>query len=210
MPESKNSPANRELVVYALFLVGGDSRRIHTEDVAVKCHELFPDAFSWTRYPQFPDKDVVRVALTDARKPKHGGIVEGRAGQRRGQTAKTHREPVEDGWRLTDAGARWIKEHKASMEEFIGIGVVKEHRQIALKRLARIREHGLFKRFEEDPLRFEPMIGEVADLLRCRVDAGRKVWNSRFEKALMQAASAGQEDIVTFIGRCQEAVERQL
>jgi len=70
--------ANRELVVYCLYVVGGATERVHTEDLALKCWELFPDSFSWTKYPNYPDKDIVRVALTDARKEKYGALVSGR------------------------------------------------------------------------------------------------------------------------------------
>ena len=96
---------NRELVVYALFLLGGDTNRVHTEDVALKCFELCPQSFSWVKHAEYPDKDIVRVALTDARKEHYGALVEGRAGQRHGLTAKTKRGPVPDGWILTATGS---------------------------------------------------------------------------------------------------------
>jgi len=70
--------ANRELVVYGLYVAGGATERVHTEDLALKCWELFPDSFSWTKFAQYPDKDIVRVALTDARKEKYGALVNGR------------------------------------------------------------------------------------------------------------------------------------
>ena len=37
---------NRQLVVYALYLLGGDTERVHTEDIALRCFELFPASFS--------------------------------------------------------------------------------------------------------------------------------------------------------------------
>ena len=43
---------NWEVVVYALYLAGGVTRAIHTEEVALKCFGLAPDAFSWIRFPQ--------------------------------------------------------------------------------------------------------------------------------------------------------------
>ena len=52
-----NKIFSREMVVYVLGLLGGESRKIHTEDIAIKCHSLFPDSFSWTKYPEIPDKD---------------------------------------------------------------------------------------------------------------------------------------------------------
>src|SRR5439155_12986110 len=99
--------ANRELVVYCLYIAGGITERIHTEDLALKCWELFPDSFSWTKYPQYPDKDIVRVALTDARKDKYGGLVSGRVEGH--ATGAAHGEP--EGWVLTDKGLAWIKDN---------------------------------------------------------------------------------------------------
>jgi hypothetical protein len=58
---------NWEIAVYALFLEGGTSKPIHTEDIALACFRLAPDAFSWIRHVEYPDKDIARVALTDAR-----------------------------------------------------------------------------------------------------------------------------------------------
>src|SRR2546427_7389250 len=113
---------NRELVIYVLSLLGGESKRLHTEDITVKCHELFPGSFSWTKYPNYPDKDIVRVALTDARKSQHGALVEGRSGQKRGQSAKTNRGPVPDGWMLTRAGVQWVSENKERLASLAGGG----------------------------------------------------------------------------------------
>ena len=106
----KRALPNRQLVVYGLYLLGGESKPVHTEDITLKCFELFPTSFSWVKHPHLPDKDIVRVALTDARKAPHGAMVEGRAGERRGLAAKTRRLPVEDGWMLTPMGASWIRE----------------------------------------------------------------------------------------------------
>lgn len=197
---------NRELVVYALFLLGGDSHSVHTEDIALKSFSLAPDAFSWVRHPQYPDKDIVRVALTDARKAQHGALVEGRAGQRRGLPAKTLREPVEDGWTLTQRGVEWIRDNLVELEQIGDSQVVKEHRQKLLRDLKRIRGHRLFSRYEEDPDAFEPTIGEIADLMRCRVDADPEVWRGRFERALGQAAAAEQPDVASFIEKCRATV----
>ena len=94
---------NSELVVYVLSLLGGESKSVHTEDIALKCHELFSDSFSWTKYPDRPDKEVVRTGLMDARKEKHGQLVKGRSGR------EIHKVP--DGWMLTEAGIEWLKKN---------------------------------------------------------------------------------------------------
>ena len=200
---------NRELVVYALSVLGGDSQPIHTEEIAVKCHELFPESFSWTKYPEIPDKDIVRVALTDARKPQYGGLVEGRTGQRQGHSAKTKRRPAPDGWLLTSAGAEWVRQHAGVLESLGGGEEFKSHRQRVLKQLSKVRKHHLFLTHLANVKGFEPQIGHLADLVRCRVDAAPSVWEGRFGALERKAVASGQEDVVDFIRRCREAYDRQ-
>ena len=200
---------NRDLVVYALYLLGGDTRRIHTEDVALKCFGLFPAAFSWVKYPEYPDKDIVRVALTDARKEQFGRLVEGRAGQKHGLSTKTRRQPTEDGWVLTQVGIQWVHGNRDMLQQYAGAGAIKHHRQKVLRKLKRIRDHMLFARYADSPERFHPMIGEIADLLRCRVDAEPQVWQERFNKLRLQAGSAEHEDVLDFVNKCEEAYLRQ-
>lgn len=196
-------------MLYALYLLGGDSKRIHTEDIALKCFQLFPRSFSWAKYSQYPDKDIVRVALTDSRKKKNGALVEGRTGQKRGQTGKTNRPPIEDGWTLTVEGITWIKSNLDGLEKYGGIEQVKDHRQKILKQLKRIREHPLFLRYVSGSEEFTPRIGEIADMLRCRVDAEEEIWRERFKKALLQSESVGQNDIIQFLKKCEDAYMSQ-
>ncbi len=200
---------NRHLVVYVLSILGGGYKRIHTEDIAVKAHELFPESFSWTKYREYPDKDIVRVTLVDARKEKYGALVDGRSGQKLGLSAKSNREPISDGWILTKNGIDWIKENEALFENAGGSRDVKEHRQKVLQQLKRVKQHRLFDRFRDDPDRFTASIGEIADLLRCRVDAEPHIWSKRFESLKNKAHVAGQEDVSHFIGKCEHAYMEQ-
>lgn len=197
---------NRELVVYALHVLNGAINRVHTEDIALKAHELFPDSFSWTRYPQLPDKDIVRVALTDARKAQYGGLIEGRTGQHRGHSSKTKRDPQPDGWTLTAAGAKWILSNQKRLDGLVTSGAPdKAHRQNVLKQLARIRTHRLFAEFVKKPADFSPDIGGLAELLKCRVDAPRDVWTDRLERIRRKARIAEYEDVLRFADACEAA-----
>lgn len=203
------APPNRDLVVYALYLLGGDTERVHTEDIALKCFELFRGAFSWVKHTEYPDKDIVRVALTDARKEKHGALVEGRAGQRRTSVSKLRGRRGEDGWMLTQAGIDWIKVNLKALRKFGDSPVVKEHRQKVLRRLKRIKEHKLFAQYLDSPDRFDPMIGDIADLLRCRVDAEPELWWERFDKLKREADSTEQRDVLDFAEKCESAYLQQ-
>lgn len=93
-------PQKHQLVTAALYLVGGESRFVDTEDVAVKAYELAPQRFCWRKYPQFPNLELVRVFLSDAKKKDYGALVHG-SGRK--------------GWTLTPEGLRWAKTHAAEI-----------------------------------------------------------------------------------------------
>jgi hypothetical protein len=202
------SLSSREIVVYALYLLGGAAQRCHTEDVALKCFELAPDSFSWTKYPKYPDKDVVRVALTDAKKEKYGNLVEGRAGLRSGHHKKSGRGRATDGWELTTAGIEWVDANKDRLES-IGASdrEAKEHRQKSLQALKRLKSHAAFTRFIDSPERFTISIGELADLFRCRVDADVPIWNERVSRYRKHAQATKQEQMIEFLEACSLAIK---
>lgn len=91
--------SHSEVVAFALFVLGGDQRRVDTEDIAVKAHELAPGRFSWRKYPDQINLELVRVFLSDAKKPDSRALVVGA-----GRT----------GWSLTARGVKWaasVKKH---------------------------------------------------------------------------------------------------
>jgi hypothetical protein len=57
----------KELVTIALFLLGGDKVSIDTEDVAIKAAEIAPGKFSWRKYRENIDQELVRAALKNAK-----------------------------------------------------------------------------------------------------------------------------------------------
>ena len=83
-----------ELVTWAVYLLGGDQKRIDTEDVAVKAFQLAPRRFSWRKYPKQINLELVRVYLSDAKKTEHGELLTGS-----GRT----------GWSLTQKGLQWLR-----------------------------------------------------------------------------------------------------
>lgn len=90
-----------ELVTWAVGLLGGDQKRIDTEDVAVKVFEIAPKRFSWKKYPHQINLELVRVYLSDAKKPEHGALLAGS-----GRT----------GWSLTRKGLDWIRSAKTRLQ----------------------------------------------------------------------------------------------
>ena len=87
-------PPQVEIVALAVYLLGGDSRPVDTEDVAIKAHELAPGRFSWRKHPEQVNLELVRVYLSDAKKAAKGRLLSGSG---------------RIGWSLTPAGLRWAK-----------------------------------------------------------------------------------------------------
>jgi hypothetical protein len=77
-----------EIVILAVHLLGGDQHAVDTEDVAIKAHELAPGRFSWRKYPEQINLELVRVYLSDAKKPEKGGLLLGSG--RTGWSLTTH------------------------------------------------------------------------------------------------------------------------
>jgi hypothetical protein len=86
--------ANHEIVVMAAYLVGGDSKHVDTEDIAVKANEIAPRRFSWRKYPQQINIETVRKRLWDACKADKGGYILG---------------SEKEGWALTEAGVKFAR-----------------------------------------------------------------------------------------------------
>ena len=71
------SPPQVQIVTLAVYLLGGDQKVIDTEDVAVKAYQLAPGRFSWRKYPDQVNLELVRVYLSAGKKPSRGAWLEG-------------------------------------------------------------------------------------------------------------------------------------
>lgn len=92
-----------ELVTWAVLLLGGDRKAIDTEDVAVKAFELAPKRFGWRKYPNQINLELVRVYLSDAKKPGKGELLSGSGSV---------------GWTLTSKGLAWFRSARHRLLEF--------------------------------------------------------------------------------------------
>lgn len=94
--------SNTDLVLVALFDLGGGERAIDAEDVAEAAWKAVPARFSWPKHQQYPDLDAVDVTLRAAK--KNSGLVAG---------AKT------TGWMLTLAGSERVQQCEDAVREYI-------------------------------------------------------------------------------------------
>ena len=194
--------SNVEIVVYALYRLKGHERKVHTEEVAYESYQLAKDRFGW-KLPQFrakgfPDKDVVRVALTDAVKGKYGALVEGRAGaEAKGKET--------DGWILTPAGSIWIRKNLARIERGLGASKSDISKTEADRFRRQIAAQPLFQKF----LKAGELSGEspytLTDMLNTSPDAPREVIQTKFSRLRSTAELIGDSSIGKFLEACSKA-----
>ena len=64
--KTKKGLSNHEIVTLAVYLLGGDTQYVDTEDAAVKANELAPGRFTWRKYRDQINIENVRTFLSDA------------------------------------------------------------------------------------------------------------------------------------------------
>jgi len=93
-----------EIVTAVLAILGGATRAISVDELAVACHRLEPKSFSWPEYSWLPNLDNVRVTLVDV----------GRSGAAETLTNGRSRQKL---WRLTDRGQEWVASNAGLLDE---------------------------------------------------------------------------------------------
>ncbi len=117
--------SNYEIVTLAVYLLGGETQRIDTEDIAVKTNEIAPGRFAWRKYPDQINIDVVRKRLWDATKPEKGEYLSGTEKEGWLLTSKGQQfsrkminqvsKNMLGGSRLTTQQRRWLKSERARL-----------------------------------------------------------------------------------------------
>jgi hypothetical protein len=92
--KAQNGLSNHEVVTLAVYLLGGDTKPVDSEDIAVKANEIAPARFTWRKYRNQINLGNVRWSLWDAKKPKNGAFL---------------LEVGKDDWQLTEAGLEFAK-----------------------------------------------------------------------------------------------------
>lgn len=97
-----------EVAALAVYVLGGAYRSIDTEDVATKCHEIAPHLFSWQKYKDQINLELVRVSLSDAKKLKNGSLLIGSG---------------REGWRVSAKGVDWLASKDRGHVEALRTGI---------------------------------------------------------------------------------------
>jgi len=86
--------AQSDIVAIAAYMAGAAKKRVDMEDIAVKANEIAPGRFSWRKYKEQIDLELIYKHLWDLTKPDHGSYVTG---------------TKNEGWMLTLAGTTFAE-----------------------------------------------------------------------------------------------------
>jgi len=120
--------SSHEIVTLAVYLLGGETRRVDTEDVAIKANEIAPGRFTWRKYYDQINLELIRVYLSDAKKAGKGGYLRGSG---------------KAGWILTEKGTEFAKRH---VEDLNG-AVLSNERHRRHKERTRLLTSAAFQKF---------------------------------------------------------------
>jgi hypothetical protein len=123
MPPGDNNSAI-EIVTIVVYLLGGHTRSVDTEDIAIKANEMAPGRFVWRKYPQHIDLQAVRFALENAKR-QHCGYLIG-TGNEGWMLAKPGLEFAEEnvdrfqtsdlsGQRLSESDRKWQRRERTRL-----------------------------------------------------------------------------------------------
>ena len=192
--------SDKDIVLYALYILGGWQKRVHTEDIALKCFELAPSKFSWVKYPQYPDLAPARFALESTKKPKYGALVKG--GSERKRTVKSV-----GGWMFTANGIQWIKDNEKRIENYLGRLRPIGDRTPADRKIKELLKSVAFNKYEDYGEKADISHAEFAESLLCTINTRPEVLNDRLEQLLSIAEKLNKKNIKEYINFCRQKFE---
>lgn len=201
----EDAVSNVDVVILVLSDLGGVDRVIHSEEVAARAFRAAPARFGWRiekyRKLGWPDKYVAKTALEDAKKPENGELVEGSYAL----------DLAKDGWRLTPAGVRWIRENADRIRRTLSLGAPPEIPKKDADRFLRgIKEQKLFRDFNRVGALEASAIYRFADLLSCSPDASPDVISAKFRRLRAIAERAQDRQVNEFFDACEETFSQFL
>lgn len=189
--------SDKDIAVYALYILGGWQKRIHTEDIALKCYELAPSKFSWVKYPEHPDIAPARFALEAAKKPENGALVKGESERKR--TAQSI-----GGWMLTTNGVQWTKVNRPRIEQYLGKHTPVADRLSSDRRLKELLKSVAYKRFKDYGEKAEISRADFAESLVCTVNTRGDVLDDRLDLLYSTAEEMRREEVKNYVNFCRK------
>ena len=185
---------NKDIVLFALYELGGARRPVHTEEVA---HRVFQypigkQRYRWERYGMYPDKERIARELRRLKNWKGQSYV-------RGHVNIGARKDRIDGWMLTAPGVERVKKMEkrltTTLATEMGTHSVYEAEDIR----KRIVKTACYRVYQKDTSLGSAKDHHFTDMLYCLPDASSDKIRSGFDALLAGAKAVEAAEIVEFL-----------
>ncbi len=194
MKKSPDNIVNKDIILFALYELGGAQTPVHTEDVAHKVFQypIGRQKYRWEKYDMYPDKERIARELRWLKKWKGESYVKGHVniGARNDRI---------DGWMLTAAGVEHVKQMEGRLRKAVDAeaGTHSVYKVDEVRK--RITETNCYKLYQKDPSLSNATDHNFTDMLYCLPDASSDKIRSAFDTLLGNAKAVEAEDIVAFL-----------
>ena len=193
-PPPSSTPNNHELLIWALFLLGGSDNFIDVEELFIKSFELAPARLSWRTRQDIPDYKKCSKALhevEDKKRTQLSHLLEKQGSYKR---------------KLSGDGVTWVTKYATVLASIYSDGIVPSAAvQEDSKVLRTITESLIFAAFLKDE-KAELNIYEISDIFRCLPDADTAIWKQRLDRVRNAAIRNGHTRVISFVDKCASVV----
>lgn len=185
---------NKDIVLFALYELGGAKHPVHTEDVAHKVFQypIGRQRYRWTRYDEYPDKERVARELRRLKNWQGSKYVKGHVNI----GAKRDRM---DGWMLTSMGVERVKNIEKHIADAVQVSMSGHSIYDADDLQRRIKRTTCYGIYLEDHSLGKAEDYDFTDLLYCLPDASKEKIQSAFDELLANAKAVDAREIIEFL-----------
>lgn len=193
--------SNVDIAVFALYLLGGVGRKVHLEEIAVKCHEMAAGrfAFELQKYKHYPDNRAVFYALADARKEEYGALVEGFGSRAKGG----------EKFQITERGVKWVKANEDRIARALKIRSLTESKRTVERIRRTVKDDVVFRKYRSDGVE-RLSVYDFADFLGCSLETSHSAVRKKFADMKAKAALADDAEIFAFLRACEKQFAKLL
>jgi len=192
--------SNVILALASLDRLGGATKFVDIEEVALEAFKLAPDRFGWRTKKQYPSWERVRTAFVHANQNE----------QRRGAQLLVISNTDGTAWKLTAEGVNSVRTNAGKAEAATG------RKRAAIsptgpsaRRVREIRNHPTFQRFQHGTAVADIERYELADMLVCPPDSSASFVKRKIDSALAAARDVQDEEVERFLGEVSKEVGRK-